>query len=67
MLSLRGGVRALEKPHNLRRLSELGDEQLRTVMVRLQKFKPHITRAWISEEITVLLAVKGRVHGQQNP
>lgn len=66
-LSLRGGVTALEKPDTLRRLSELGDEQLRSVMVRLQKFEPHIARAWASEEIAVLLAIRGRIHGRQNP
>jgi hypothetical protein len=67
MLSLRAGVTALEKPDTLRRLSELSDEQLRAVMVRLQKFTLHIARAWTSEEIAVLLAARGRVHGQQNP
>jgi hypothetical protein len=66
MLSLRGGLTALEKPDTLRRLSELSEEQLRAVMVRLQKFKPHIARAWTPEEIAVLLATRGRVHGQQN-
>jgi len=68
MLSLRGGVTALEKPDTIRRLSELGDEQLRAVMVRLQKFTPHIARAWTSEKIAVLVEVRGRVHGRpQNP
>jgi hypothetical protein len=60
----RYGLTALEHPNCLRRLSDLGDEQLRDVMVRVQKFNPEIAQPWTPEDVEILLAVRGRVHGQ---
>ena len=42
MFSLRRGPDALAEPNTLRRLAELDERQLLTVMTRLQKFKPEI-------------------------
>jgi hypothetical protein len=68
MLGLRErGTAALQEPKVLRRLSQLDDQQLRDVAVRLQKLKPHIAPAWTPGEIAVLFAVRGKVHGRKNP
>jgi hypothetical protein len=63
MFSLRSGIRALGDPNTMRRLSELSDVQLREVAVRVQKFKPHIAPAWTAQDVSVLLAVRGKIHG----
>jgi uncharacterized protein YjiS (DUF1127 family) len=60
MFSLRSGVQALGRHDTIRRLSELSDQQLRDVAVRLQRFKPHIAPAWNAEEIAVLIAVRSK-------
>jgi hypothetical protein len=62
MYSLRAGVKALGRRDTIRRLSELSDEQLRDVAVRLQKFQPHIAPAWTANEIAVLIAVRSKAH-----
>src|SRR5262249_16668218 len=62
MFSLRQGIQALGQPDTIRRLSELSDEQLRDVAVRLQRFKPHIAPAWNADEIAVLIAVRSKAH-----
>jgi len=60
MLPLRSrGVRALEEPDTMRRLDELNDGQLREVVGRLQKLKPHIAPAWTTGDVEVLMTVRG--------
>jgi hypothetical protein len=54
MFELRRGGVALGEPSNLRRLEELSEAQLHEVCARLQKFKPHIARAWTQAEIEAL-------------
>jgi len=54
MFSLRAGTAALSRPDVLHRLAEIDDQQLREVMVRLQK----IASAWTSEQVAVLAAVR---------
>lgn len=54
MFSLRAGTAALSRPDVLRRLGEVDDQQLRDVMVRLQKIAP----AWTPEQVAVLAAVR---------
>jgi hypothetical protein len=60
MFSLRSGVQALGQHNNVRRLSELSDEQLREVAVRVQRFSPHIAPPWNAEDVEVLIAVRSR-------
>jgi hypothetical protein len=54
-LALRRGVGALKDSSNQRRLSELNDAQLREVATRLQRFEPHIARAWTPAEVETLI------------
>jgi hypothetical protein len=64
MYSLRDGIAALKKPANTRRLSELNGLQMRAVVVRLQKFKPEIARAWTRDEVAVVAAARKKLrHG----
>jgi hypothetical protein len=63
MFSLRNGVGALAQSDTLRRLSELGDTQVREVAVRVQKFKPHIAPAWTAQDVGLLLAARSKVCG----
>ena len=60
MFSLRSGVQTLGQLDTLRRLCELGDEQLRDVAVRVQRFEPHIAPAWSAEGIEVLIIVRSK-------
>jgi hypothetical protein len=55
MFALRRGGSALNESSNLRRLGELSEPQLHQVCARLQKFKPHIARAWTQAEIEALV------------
>ena len=55
MYALRKGGSALNESSNLRRLGELSERQLHEVCARLQKFKPHIARAWTPAEIEALV------------
>jgi len=64
MFSLRSGLAALSNPHTLGQLSELSEEQVRAVIVRLQKLQPEIAPPWTPEEVVVLLAAWGRCHGR---
>ena len=61
MFSLRRGPDALAEPNTLRRLAELDERQLLTVMTRLQKFKPEIAPAWTPEQLEVLVAVRRKL------
>jgi len=55
MYALRKGGSALNESSNLRRLGELSEPQLHELCARLQKFKPHIARAWTPAEIEALV------------
>jgi hypothetical protein len=67
MYSLREcGTKALGEPDTIRRLSELSDEQFRNVVVRLQKFQPHIAPAWKPEELAVLTIVRRKVRAENS-
>jgi len=55
MYALRKGGSALNESSNLRRFGELSERQLHEVCARLQKFKPHIARAWTPAEIEALV------------
>jgi hypothetical protein len=57
MFSLRGGVEALTDTDAQHRLSELSEEQLRTVCERLQNFKPNIAPVWTPEEVEALVII----------
>jgi hypothetical protein len=61
MFSLRRGPGALAHPNTLRRLAELNEQQLLTVMTRLQKFKPHIAPAWTPEQVEALAIVRKKI------
>jgi len=61
MYQLRSGAHALANINAQRRLSELDDQQLREVMVRLQKFKPEIALAWTPEQVEILVAVRSKL------
>jgi hypothetical protein len=60
MFALRSGVQELGQPDTLSRLPELSDEQLREVVVRLQKFQPQIPPAWSAENIEVLILIRSK-------
>jgi len=65
MLALRRGGSALSEGSNLRRLGELSEAQLHEVSGRLQKFKPHIARAWTPTEVEALVDTWGELkHGR---
>jgi hypothetical protein len=67
VFSLRAGVGALSHRDTLHSLSQLSDAQFRDVVVRLQKFPPHIAPAWKTNSLEVLLAVRNRVLHAKNP
>jgi hypothetical protein len=52
------GTKALEEPDTKRRLSQLNDKQLAEVGDRLRRLKPHIARAWTTDEVKVLIRTK---------
>jgi hypothetical protein len=60
---LRRGGAELSNPNARRRLSELSEQQLHEVSTRLQKFMPHIARAWIPAEIEILVGLWSELHG----
>ena len=65
MYSLRSrGERALTESDCQRRLSELNEDQLREVAVRLQKLMPEIAAAWTPEQIEILIAVWEGLNGR---
>lgn len=68
MHSLRDrGVQALEEPDTRRRLSQLNDRQLAEVGDRLQRLKPHIARAWTTDEVKVLIRSKDILDDGRKP
>ena len=61
MFSLRRGPDALAEPNTLRRLAELDERQLLTVMTRLQKLQPEIAPAWTPEQVEALAIVRKKI------
>jgi hypothetical protein len=66
MFGLRSGVQELGQEDTISRLSELSDAQFREVAVRLQKFQPHIAKAWTAGEIAVLITVRRKVRAENS-
>jgi len=63
MYSLRErGVRALEEPNTLRRLSELSEAQIKEVCRRIQNFKPEIERPWSPDDVATLIVKWRKLH-----
>jgi hypothetical protein len=60
---LRKGGAVFGEPSARRRLSELSEHQLHEVSTRLQKFRPHIARAWTSSEVELLVQMWSDLHG----
>jgi len=60
---LRQGGKALKDPDAKRRLAELSEQQLHEVSARLQRFQPHIARAWSPSEIKLLVQLWSDLHG----
>jgi hypothetical protein len=58
---LRQGGKAVKDAK--RRLAELGEQQLHEVSARLQRFEPHIARAWSPSEIKLLVQLWSDLHG----
>jgi hypothetical protein len=54
MYQLRSGLPALEQSSARERISQLNEKQFREVVTRLQKFKPHIARAWTPAQLEML-------------
>jgi hypothetical protein len=62
MYSLRSrGTAALLEPDCQRRLSELNEQQVIEVAVRLQKLNPEIAPAWNAEQIDALFETRARL------
>jgi hypothetical protein len=55
--ALRKGGIALDDSDNRRRLQELSEGQLHEVCARVQKFMPHIARAWSAAEVQNLVTI----------
>src|SRR6516164_3277092 len=58
----RGGT-GLSNLKARQRLSELSEQQLHEVSARLQKFMPHIARAWSPPEVELLVQLWSDLHG----
>jgi hypothetical protein len=60
---LRRGGTGLSNLKARQRLSELSEQQLHEVSARLQKFMPHIARAWSPSEVELLVQLWSDLHG----
>ena len=60
---LRRGGTGLSNPKTRQKLSELSEQQLHEVSMRLQKFIPHIARAWSPSEVELLVQIWSDLHG----
>jgi hypothetical protein len=60
---LRRGGTGLSNLRARQRLSELSEQQLHEVSARLQKFMPHIARAWSPSEVELLVQLWSDLHG----
>ena len=63
LYQLRKGGAVLSDPDAKRRLAALSEQRLHEVSARLQKFMPHIARAWTPAEIELLVELWGDFHG----
>jgi hypothetical protein len=67
--SCRQGPSALDRPDNVRRLTELDEQQLREVHERVQRFRPELqyggcpATRWNSEQVDALLDRWNTCHG----
>ena len=62
MYSLRRGIDELTKADTLRRLSGLGEGQLKAVCGRVQSFNPEIAIPWSSDEVAALIIKWRELH-----
>src|SRR5262245_12090298 len=62
---LRRGVSELVKPDAQRRLSELNEDQLGAVCLRVQAFKPNIAPAWSADDADLLISAWGKFHDRR--
>jgi hypothetical protein len=60
---LRRGGTGLSNLKARQRLSELSEQQLHELSARLQKFMPHIARAWSPPEVELLVQLWSDLHG----
>jgi hypothetical protein len=60
---LRRGGTGLSNLKARQRLSELSEQQLHELSARLQKFMPHIARAWSPSEVELLVQLWSDLHG----
>src|SRR5215831_13147881 len=60
---LRRGGTGLSNLKARQQLSELSEQQLLEVSARLQKFMPHIARAWSLSEVELLVQLWSDFHG----
>jgi hypothetical protein len=60
---LRRGGTGLSNLKARQRLSELSEQQLHELSARLQKFMPHIARAWSPSEVELLVELWSDLHG----
>ena len=60
---LRRGGTGLSNLKGRQRLSELSEQQLHELSARLQKFMPHIARAWSPSEVELLVELWSDLHG----
>ena len=63
LYQLRRGGTGLSNLKARQRLSELSEQQLHEVSARLQKFMPHIARAWSPPEVELLVQLWSGLHG----
>jgi hypothetical protein len=61
--SLRRGIDELTNADTLRRLSGLGEGQIKAVCRRVQSFNPEIATPWSSVEVAALIAKWRELHG----
>jgi hypothetical protein len=62
VFSLRRGVGELTNPNAQRRLSELAEDQLEAVCLRVQAFQPKIAEPWSADDVDLLIAAWGKFH-----
>src|SRR5262249_52007236 len=60
---LRRGGAGVSNLKARQRPSELGGQELHEVSARLQKFMPHIARAWSPSEVELLVQLWSDLHG----
>ncbi len=56
MFSLRAGINELTRPDTQRRLSELNNDKLEAVCLRVQAFEPNVAPAWSADDADLLIS-----------